>query len=197
MKVIYEMKGKAYHELKNEIKGMMRQHGIKWTGSFEHPKWEGRDDKITAFYDRVDGVTQSATLTWESNRVTNFILRFQPYMDALVENNKAKKLESDLSEDQEANAELAIFTQVFKPNPELMRKGGAPESFISAAMEDWEKKLYDKKVELGLLPMEEEPLSKDKVLIEDGTEKGVEGDKDGVSKEVEKEEVDKAQRRLF
>jgi len=148
VKRVFEMKGIIYSDNKVQIKGLMKTYGLKWVGSQFNAIWKSDDETIKAEFQRDNGVTTHATLTYWGPGDTEFIDQFTKYLLHLgAEGHDEDHNQQNADIEKLIDAEMKTWDLVHKPNVEAMRKPshvgihhGAPESFIEAALRDYEKK---------------------------------------------------------
>ena len=141
------MKGIIYSGNKERIKGLMKSHGLKWVGTQFNAIWKGDNGEMKATFDRINGVTQSASLTY-SGPDNDFIQLFTTFICHLGAEYTDSTVESELADlDALIEVEMQIWDRTHKPNVEAMRRGEpnarrppAPERFIELALKDYNDK---------------------------------------------------------
>lgn len=140
------MKGIIYSDNKKEIKLCMKEHNLLWKGTREFPQWMNADDKIRGEFVRENGVTVDATLLYQGTGSSGFLDDFTSLLTSLGSEHSDSG-EKELSVDVELEIEIRMKTWdiVYRPNVKNMRMStatcpkGAPEGFIDAAIENYNK----------------------------------------------------------
>ncbi len=177
MKRVFTMQGIIYSENKVRIKGLMKTYGLTWAGSQFKPFWKSSNESITALFNRENGVTIHATLTYIGPGDTEFLDQFTKFLLHLgAEGHDEDYSEQKADIEKIIEAEIKTWDLIHKPNVDLMRRGtitapkGAPESFIEAALKDYNEKRIIKKQEIREQVMKDYNLTEDKKIAENLTE---------------------------
>ncbi len=149
MKKEFELEGSTYSRNKDGFKRILRKHGLRWKGSLGNFEWIGRDDKVTAYFDRDEerGVTLKSRLVWEGKRKSDFLSELADWIKSL-EGAPARRRGPAKDAKQKVQRELEFWDKIHGPPVEGMMAEGRPESWISKDVEEWKAKRKEKEKEL-------------------------------------------------
>lgn len=149
MKKEFELEGSTYSRNKDGFKRILRKHGLRWKGSLGNFEWIGRDDKVTAYFDRDEerGVTLKSRLVWEGKRKSDFLSELADWIKTL-EGAPARRRGITKDSKQKVQRELEFWDKIHEPSVEGMKAEGRPESWISKDVEEWKAKRKEKEKEL-------------------------------------------------
>jgi hypothetical protein len=140
------MKGVVYSTNKERLKGLMKSHGLAWIGTQYNAIWKGPNGEMKATFDRSNGVTQEATLTY-SGPDNDFIRLFTSFICNLGAQYTDESVQAETADiDKIIAVEMRIWDACNRPNVEMMRKGEgsrrppAPQRFIELAIKDYNEK---------------------------------------------------------
>lgn len=147
MKRVFTMKGIVYSDNKVRIKGLMKTYGLKWVGSLYNAIWKSDSETVIAKFERENGVTVEVVLSYSGPGDTEFIDQFTKFLLHLGAEGHDESVKSEIKDIENLiKAEMSLWDIMNKPNVDMMRRGtvtcprGAPESFIEAALKDYDKK---------------------------------------------------------
>ncbi|MCK4455815.1 MAG: hypothetical protein KAU99_05655 [Thermoplasmata archaeon] len=149
MKKEFDLEGSTYSNNKADFKRILRKHGLRWKGSLGNFEWIGRDDKVTAYFDRDEqkGITLNARLVWEGKKKSDFLSELTDWIKSL---HGAPVRRGGLTKDtkQKIQRELEFWDKIHEPSVEAMKAEGRPESWITKDLEEWKAKRKEKEKEL-------------------------------------------------
>ncbi|MFQ6106350.1 MAG: hypothetical protein ACE5QF_02000 [Thermoplasmata archaeon] len=149
MKREFELEGESYSRNKADFKKMLRKHGLAWKGSMVNFQWIGKDDKVTAYFDRDErrGITLKARLVWEGRKKTDFLSELTDWIKSL-EGAAAGRRRLSKNKKERILRELEFWDKIHEPPVERMKAEGRPEAWISKDIEDWKIRRREKEKEL-------------------------------------------------
>ena len=131
--------GDNYHQGKEGLKALMKEYKLKWIGLFTAPKWASDKVKVAAKFVR----DMEKDITIESQfEVTGEGPEFDSICEYIVTQLAgAEKGEEDVGiRKKEIAWSLKVFEMVHKPNVELLKHYGAPDSYIQFKLKEYEEK---------------------------------------------------------
>ncbi len=148
MKKEFELEGSTYSRNKDGFKRILRKHGLRWKGSLGNFEWIGRDEKVTAYFDRDEerGVTLKSRLVWEGKRKSDFLSELADWVKSL-EGAPARRGGPVKDAKRKVQKELEFWDKIHGPPVEGMKSEGRPESWISRDVEEWKAKRKEKEKE--------------------------------------------------
>lgn len=131
--------GERYHQGKVDFKTLMKTKGLKWVGSFTAPKWASDNIKVAARFirDQEKGITVESQFEvsgegTDYEEICEYIAVQLGGVEGGAEDIGIKKAE--------ITDKLYFFDMVHKPNIELLKWKGAPDSFIRHELEWYEER---------------------------------------------------------
>lgn len=140
------MPGQKYSANKTTIKALFKKHGLKWVGNMQEAIWKSDTERIDAEFVRENDITVGAIIQYsaaeEGKLLKELDLLLRSYgakRDEAGDDLETHRLEASIEE------EIKMWDRLHKPNVDEMRRDRparprAPESFIKAAVKDYEEK---------------------------------------------------------
>jgi Na+-transporting NADH:ubiquinone oxidoreductase subunit NqrF len=136
MSKVFIVPGSNYHNKKDQFKKLLKDNKLHWVGTFEAPKWAGKDISVKATFVRENDITIEGQFEVEGTG--------QPYIDICKyisdelegksETDKAKSLKED-----SIKKRLRLYDMIHKPDEQILKAGGAPKSYISHVMKSYKE----------------------------------------------------------
>jgi len=153
--------GKIYHDSKVDFKLFLKKNHLKWTGTFDAPRWSSKKVTVKAIFVRdpkLEITTEAQfILTGAGNIYYEICEWIIHWMKGKEDGDKAEKIHR-----KNIKERLAKFDCFHKPNMDYLKSIKAPDSYVKYRFAEYEKKRAELIKELNN-PTEPEPTQEKEV----------------------------------
>lgn len=149
MREEYHLDGGGYMRNRDELKILLKKHGLRWVGDGQETfVWSGDGEKLEAFYERDEGGTRtiSARLVWSGNGDGPFLAEFRAW--AKVAGGRISLVPVNIvptpADTEWLRQEMALWDMVYRPSEE----SGRPKKWIDYDMDEYRTRRTAKEQEL-------------------------------------------------
>ncbi|MFQ6060542.1 MAG: hypothetical protein ACE5KV_04475 [Thermoplasmata archaeon] len=149
MRKEFHLEGPVYSRNKSGFKRILKRYGFVYAGSRSNFVWEGKNEKVVAFFERdaERDITISATLIWEGKKKTSFLKELEGWVKD-VAGRSGEKPRRGASFEKKIQEELEFWDRLNKPDVARLRAEGRPEDWIRKDLAEWKEKRRKKRKEL-------------------------------------------------
>jgi hypothetical protein len=141
MRFRFDLSGDAYSRHKEAFKRILAKHGLRWQGTLERPNWSGKDERVSAEFERDEAknLLVRAMLLWSGTKKSALLEELKSW--AWEIGGKVEEEPSPAPDEvtEEVETALRFWDIVHKPNEDWLENQGRPKAWIEQDLRRWKQ----------------------------------------------------------
>lgn len=154
MRFRFAMDGPSYERTKEDLKKLLRKHGLRWKGDFRAGifVWRSASEGVDATYERdaTSNELLRVALAWRGRRRSEFLEDLKEFV--WNTGGEMSEDEGPAPADEKVQAyvsrELEFWDRINKPNVTYLETRGRPKAWIERDLAEWKKRREEKHREI-------------------------------------------------